>query len=1076
MNKPNRIHLSLTACGILACLSPTAGAQIFTDGFNAAAGNQNNTQGTTTFAVQFGATYDNWGITGSSGHQVDLNPDNAGQVSGNPENLPNANNWAAMLLLNQQLLSNANIAANDVGVGYKVDFVAGPADYSGGQGSANGNGLRIEVIDNDGAGAVIGTTDFTAVDFTSLASNLDLGLSSGSFNYTGTGNGNVKIRITGLGSGVFNGSIDEISVSPSGGPGITSFTATPSTLADSEDPVTFDWTVTNLPLDSLVITPGDIDVLGDTDGAGVGSYLLNPGPNGTTEYTLTATKGLDVVTANVTVTLPPPAIISFAASPMPVVSGGDLTLSWDVIEPFTTLTLDPGGIDVSGSTVGGVGSILVNPTATTTYTLTATRGTSTSNATAKGVVVSANAIFSEHFNGYAGTQNATQYQTGLEIAFGGTVTGWSNAGAGTMHAVDLANLGGESNPSDWAIMFFQDNVITQSSGIVANDSGASYEVTFEFGTAVYAGDNAGQIAQRTMTGDGLLVEVLRADDSVLASQSFLPGAWDDPSNHNLDAGLQGALAYVGDGTGDVRLRIGPDGSYDSGRFEGTIDNICVNLVSSGSISIDSFTATPSTLTDAGDAVTFDWTITGGPLDSLEITPGNIDVLGETSHLLDPGPNGTTEYTLTAVKGGEMVTRNVTVTLPAPVISSFTATPAAVLSGEPVTLSVQVDLPVTTLTVDPGAIPVSVDGSGAGSIVVNPTATTTYTLTATRGLSTSTADATAAVYDPANLFSEDFEGITGLGLNGGPDGQATTTHDLGAGGSLAGWSKSGAGTIHAVDTANTWTDSAVSTNTPNWGVMIWQDNIITQDAGVPASNDSGIDYRIDFLAAGAVYTNSGHVNNGTTDGLKVEVLRASDDAVLHTFAQVVAQPVGVGDLGLTPYSFNYTGDGSGDIKFRIGPVNAGQGRFQGTIDDLLLSVDAGGGNDFSDWIAGFNVGAQTGIDDDPDNDGVDSGVENFFGTAPDEFTQGLVMGAVDTGAGSFTFTHPQTGTLAEDLTATYQWSVDLANFFADGVEDGGVQVDFVATPNSPSPGTTTVVATVTGPVPVKLFVSVKVTQP
>ena len=78
--------------------------------------------------------------------------------------------------------------------------------------------------------------------------------------------------------------------------------------------------------------------------------------------------------------------------------------------------------------------------------------------------------------------------------------------------------------------------------------------------------------------------------------------------------------------------------------------------------------------------------------------------------------------------------------------------------------------------------------------------------------------------------------------------------------------------------------------------------------------------------------------------------------------------------------------------------------------------------------------------------------------------------------TFTFTHPPTGTLADDLTAAYRWSVDLDNFFADGVADGGVQVDFVATPDTPSPGTTTVAATVTGPVPDKLFVDVEVTQP
>lgn len=186
-----------------------------------------------------------------------------------------------------------------------------------------------------------------------------------------------------------------------------------------------------------------------------------------------------------------------------------------------------------------------------------------------------------------------------------------------------------------------------------------------------------------------------------------------------------------------------------------------------------------------------------------------------------------------------------------------------------------------------------------------------------------------------IFTEDFNGITDLGLNGGPVGQVTTTHDLGFGGNLAGWNKAGAGTIHAVDTANTW--PGPTTNPQNWGVMIWQDNVITQTAGITDSNTAGTPYSIDFLAAGAVYEAASQVNNGTTDGLRIDVLRASDSAVLHSFDQVVAQPIGVGNLGLTAYNFNYNGDGSGDILFRVGPVNAGQGRFQGTIDDLSLST-------------------------------------------------------------------------------------------------------------------------------------------
>jgi len=175
------------------------------------------------------------------------------------------------------------------------------------------------------------------------------------------------------------------------------------------------------------------------------------------------------------------------------------------------------------------------------------------------------ALYTEDFNSYAGNQNNTQGDTGLNVAHTGGVVGWSTSGAGTMHAVDLGS-------SDWAIMFWQDNVITQSAGIGANDLSSSYEVTFDYGTADYAG------GQATGAGDGLLVEVLRGDNTVLASNTFSPGAW-GAGNHNLDGGLTGTLAYVGDGTGVVRLRIGPDaGTFGQGRFASEIDNISVDVV------------------------------------------------------------------------------------------------------------------------------------------------------------------------------------------------------------------------------------------------------------------------------------------------------------------------------------------------------------------------------------------------------------------------------------------------------------------------------------------------------------------
>jgi autotransporter-associated beta strand protein len=133
-----------------------------------------------------------------------------------------------------------------------------------------------------------------------------------------------------------------------------------------------------------------------------------------------------------------------------------------------------------------------------------------------------------------------------------------------------------------------------------------------------------------------------------------------------------------------------------------------------------------------------------------------------------------------------------------------------------------------------------------------------------------------------------------------------------------------------------------------------------------------------------------------------------------------------------------------------------------------------GNTFASWIAGFpGVGAFTGVGDDADGDGIDNGVENFFGTNPSAFSSSLVAGTVS--GGIFTFTHPQNTTPASDLTAAYQWSKDLATFHASAASDGDTTVTFTTQADTPSPGITTVTATVTGTATSKLFVSVKVTQ-
>jgi hypothetical protein len=133
--------------------------------------------------------------------------------------------------------------------------------------------------------------------------------------------------------------------------------------------------------------------------------------------------------------------------------------------------------------------------------------------------------------------------------------------------------------------------------------------------------------------------------------------------------------------------------------------------------------------------------------------------------------------------------------------------------------------------------------------------------------------------------------------------------------------------------------------------------------------------------------------------------------------------------------------------------------------------------FASWISNPTFGlavADRDLADDPDGDGIQNGVENFFGTHPGTFSQGLIAGSKS--GNTFTFTHPQNASPATDLSASYCWSTDLASFHLGGATSGGATVSFTTQANTPSAGFTRVTATVTGTATNKLFVRVNATQP
>jgi hypothetical protein len=107
------------------------------------------------------------------------------------------------------------------------------------------------------------------------------------------------------------------------------------------------------------------------------------------------------------------------------------------------------------------------------------------------------------------------------------------------------------------------------------------------------------------------------------------------------------------------------------------------------------------------------------------------------------PAATTTYTLTATNSAGASTSTVTITVSTaskPTISSFTASPASVVSGSSSKLNWATS-GATTIAITPGTF---TSTSASGSTSVSPTSTTTYTLKATNASGSTTATAKVTV--------------------------------------------------------------------------------------------------------------------------------------------------------------------------------------------------------------------------------------------------------------------------------------------------------------------------------------------
>jgi autotransporter-associated beta strand protein len=145
------------------------------------------------------------------------------------------------------------------------------------------------------------------------------------------------------------------------------------------------------------------------------------------------------------------------------------------------------------------------------------------------------------------------------------------------------------------------------------------------------------------------------------------------------------------------------------------------------------------------------------------------------------------------------------------------------------------------------------------------------------------------------------------------------------------------------------------------------------------------------------------------------------------------------------------------------------------NDLVLNVTStGGGNTFADWIAGFDVDGQIGLNDDFDNDKLGNAMENLLGTSPEVFSQGL--NTVSASGGNLVFRHTLSTTPAADLMGSYEWSVNLVDWNASGATASGTTVTF-GTPAVITQGTPNLVevSAVTSTPSARIFARFKAVQ-
>jgi len=544
---------------------------------------------------------------------------------------------------------------------------------------------------------------------------------------------------------------------------------------------------------------------------GVGQVTSGSGftvaPAATTVYTLTVSGLGGPVSRTVTVTVvPPPGITSFSAAPQTVLSGGASQLT-AVFSGSGTIDHGVGAV-TSGQPVS-TGAVQ----ASTTYTLTVTNAAADS-VTGTATVTMGSAVAITAFTATKATISAGSSTTLLPVFVNASDAavdhgvGQVASGSGhvvsplvtTVYTLTANGLGGPVTltvtvtvvplPAITSFSAFPTSVNTNnSSQLTAVFSGGTATVdhnqgAFTSGVGVYTGPLA---ASTTFT----LTVTNAAGDSVTATAAvtvkfyltFLSGGNGQVNGTNLQ--------NIPTGGSSTAVTAAPFAGYaftgwtGTGGFVATLANplVVANVAASQTITanftalpaIGSFTAVSNTITQGQTAI-LNWSQVY-PFVSASIDNG-VGAIQSPNGSTSASPSTSTTYTLTTSNAAGTATASVTVTvLIPPVISAFTATPAAIQQGQSSTLA-------WTVTGNPTSLSINQQiGTVAGaSTSVTPQATTTYTLIATNASGSRTASVTVTVLSPPPVLT--LAGNTLAFASGIPITPVTPSN---SGGAAASWS-------------------------------------------------------------------------------------------------------------------------------------------------------------------------------------------------------------------------------------------------------------------------------------------------